>query len=66
MSVRHYDIYQQICSPSSSQCISLLLIVFRRFFMWNEPGDVDLRFSLILLLKRKLNEPHDYITSIIS
>jgi len=34
--------------------------------MWNEPGDVDLRFSLILLLKRKLNEPHDYITSIIS
>jgi len=45
--------------------------VFSQFYTCIALGDVDLQFSLILvrtaiLLKGKLNDPHDYITIVIS
>jgi hypothetical protein len=52
--------------------LSLKAIVFRRIFACTAPGDVDLRFSLPhvskkrMLLKRNLNEPRDYITNVIN
>jgi hypothetical protein len=69
-----------IHSPFSSQLImsnfSTLLIVYPRFFTWTAISDVDLHFSLMLVgkanpveanvLKRKLNEPRDYITNLIN
>ena len=44
-------------------------IVFHQFFTWIALGDVDLRFSLMMLKKsvllRKLNELHNYINNVI-
>jgi hypothetical protein len=45
--------------------------VFHQFFTCIALGDVDLRFSLVLLrkavlLKRKPNELQDYVTDVIS
>jgi len=46
---------------------SLIPIVFHQFFTWIALGDVDLHFSLNGNAdKRKLNEPCDYITSVIN
>jgi len=50
---------------------SSILIVFYWFFTWISLDDVDLHFSLMLvrkpiILKRKLHELRDYITSVIS
>jgi len=55
---------------------SSILIFYHRFFTWLAISDVDLHFSLMLVrkanpveanvLKRKLNEPHDYITNVIN
>jgi hypothetical protein len=64
-----------ICLPLSSQLItsnfSSMPIVFCPFFTWIALGDVDLRFSLMLvrkqmLLKGKLDEPRDYITNVVN
>ena len=55
-----------VCNSSS------VPIAFHQFLTWIALGDVDLRFSLmllrkaVLLLKRKLNELHDDITDVIS
>jgi len=48
-----------------------VLRVFHQFYTCIALGDVDLHFLLMLvrtaiLLKWKLNDPHDYITSVIS
>jgi len=45
-------------------------VVFHQFFTWIALGDVDLHFWFMLLkksvlLRRKLNEPHDCITDVI-
>jgi len=44
------------------------LTVFLQLFTWTALGDLDLCFSLILvmLLKRKLHQPCDYITKVIN
>jgi len=49
--------------------LSSITIVFRRFFTWIALGDVDLRFSLMLIIanavEEEINESRDYINNVI-
>jgi len=48
----------------SAYCVYSKLIVFRRFFTWTAPGDIDLLFWLILVKKKPKLLKKNYISHV--